>query len=324
MDKKEFTASNLIPERLLDIICILERDEKYHSYKIIRNKKTFSLIAKFGAKNEETTPLKNNASAQNTARSFFLSILSRSNFDHHLRCGGYQDKKQVSSEDKLCKSKRKLGKKVSSPHVSEVKSASQHSDKNQESSNVAQAEQPKLKKKKTPAQLARDSARRKAFWKRTKLARQLRAKNFAAHYAKLQDTKTLASPQFSMAGHPENSGACLDSTTVRTVARPKVTVVGQPVNSGTCLDTNSSVSATPLEFLDTIDSDDNDDDVSSVHVHSVCSTCKHPPKEGKNLMCCSHCQKTRYCSIQCQEKDWADIHRFACSVVGKQSDSVKT
>ena len=174
MDKKEFTASNFIPEILLDIICILERDEKHHSYKIIRNKKTFSPIAKFGAKNEETTPLKNNASAQNTAR--------------------YQDKKQVSSEDKLCKSKRKRGK--SSPHASGVKSASQHSDKNQESSNVAQAEQPKLKKKKTPAQVARDSARCKAFWKRTKLARQLRAKNFAAHYAKLQDTKTLASPQF--------------------------------------------------------------------------------------------------------------------------------
>ena len=303
MDKKEFTASNFIPGRLLDIICILERDEKYHSYKIIRNKKTFSLIAKFGAKNEETTPLKNNASAQNTAR--------------------YQDKKQVSSEDKLCKSKRKRGKKVSSPHASGVKSASQHSDKNQESSNVAQAEQPKLKKKKTPAQVARDRARRKAFWKRTKLARQLRAKNFAAHYAKLQDTKTLASPQFSVASHPEHSGACLDSTTVRTVARPKVTVVSQPVNSGTYLDTNSSVSATPLEFLDTIDSDDNDDDVSSVHVHSVCSTCKHPPKEGKNLICCSRCQKTRYCSIQRQEMDWADFHRFACSVVGKQSDSVK-
>ena len=41
-------------------------------------------------------------------------------------------------------------------------------------------------------------------------------------------------------------------------------MVSQPVNSGTCFDT-SSVSATPLEFLDTIDSDDNDDDVSSVY-----------------------------------------------------------
>ena len=89
-------------------------------------------------------------------------------------------------------------------------------------------------------------------------------------------------------------------------------MVSQPVNSGTCLDTNSSVSATPREFLDTIDSDDNDNDVSSVHVHSLCSTCKHPPKEGKNLICCSRCQITRYCSTQYQEKDWADFHRFAC------------
>ena len=59
---KEFTASNFIPEKL-DIICIPERDEKHHSYKIIRNKNNFSLIVKFGAKNAETTPLKNNASA---------------------------------------------------------------------------------------------------------------------------------------------------------------------------------------------------------------------------------------------------------------------
>ena len=28
MDKKEFTASNFIPERLLDIICILENVER--------------------------------------------------------------------------------------------------------------------------------------------------------------------------------------------------------------------------------------------------------------------------------------------------------
>ena len=45
------------------------------------------------------------------------------------------------------------------------------------------------------------------------------------------------------------------------------------------------------EFLDTIDSDDNDNDVSSVHIHSVCSNCKHPNKEGKDLIWCSCCQK---------------------------------
>ena len=54
------------------------------------------------------------------------------------------------------------------------KSASHYTDKNQDSSNVGQAEQPKLKKKKTPAQVARDRDRRKSYWKRIKLARQLR------------------------------------------------------------------------------------------------------------------------------------------------------
>ena len=50
-----------------------------------------------------------------------------------------------------------------------------------------------------------------------------------------------------MFSHPENPGACFDSTTIvseaRTVARPKVSVVSHTVNSWTCLDTTSSVSA---------------------------------------------------------------------------------
>ena len=35
MDEKEFTASNFIPKDLLEIICILERGENHHSYKLI-------------------------------------------------------------------------------------------------------------------------------------------------------------------------------------------------------------------------------------------------------------------------------------------------
>ena len=74
------------------------------------------------------------------------------------------------------------------------------------------------------------------------------------------------------------------------------------------------------EFLDTIDSDDRDDDVSSVY--SVCSNCKHPAKKGEDLKRCSRCHITRYCSVECQRKDW-DFHRFACAVVAKKSDTVK-
>ena len=74
------------------------------------------------------------------------------------------------------------------------------------------------------------------------------------------------------------------------------------------------------EFLDTFDSDDSDIDVSSVY--SVCSNCKHPAKKGEDLKRCSRCHITRYCSVQCQKKDW-DFHRFACAVVAKKSDTVK-
>ena len=58
-------------------------------------------------------------------------------------------------------------------------------------------------------------------------------------------------------------------------------------------------------------SDDSEDEVDC-----VCSNCKHPPKEGGELKRCSRCHITRYCSVQCQKKDW-DFHRFACSVVAK-------
>ena len=72
-----------------------------------------------------------------------------------------------------------------------------------------------------------------------------------------------------------------------------------------------------FDFLaKTIDSDDGEDN----EVDCVCSNCKHPPKEGGELKRCSRCHITRYCSVQCQRKDW-DFQRFACSVVAKKVDS---
>ena len=64
-----------------------------------------------------------------------------------------------------------------------------------------------------------------------------------------------------------------------------------------------------------IESDDSEDN----EVDCVCSNYKRPPKEGGELKRCSRCQITRYCSVQCQRKDW-DFHRFACSVVAKNVD----
>ena len=87
MNETEFTASNFMPRDLLEIIRILERGEKCHSYKIIRKRNYFTLVTKFPAKNRESTPLKNNASDRQTA--------------------SHQDKKEVSSEEKLPKRKWK-------------------------------------------------------------------------------------------------------------------------------------------------------------------------------------------------------------------------
>ena len=67
MDETECTAANFMPKDLIEIICILERDEKCHSYKIIRKRKYFTLVTKFPAKNGESTSLKNYASGRQTA-----------------------------------------------------------------------------------------------------------------------------------------------------------------------------------------------------------------------------------------------------------------
>ena len=80
MDETECTASNFMPKDLIEIICILERGEKCHSYKIIRKRKNFTLVTNFPAKNGESTPLKNDASGQQTA--------------------SHQDKKEVSFKEK--------------------------------------------------------------------------------------------------------------------------------------------------------------------------------------------------------------------------------
>ena len=129
MDEKEFTASDFIPKDLLEIISILERGKMHHSYKIIHNRNHSKLIAKFPARNGEPTPLKTNASVQQTA--------------------SHQEKKRVSSEDKLSSRKRKQGKKDSSPHASGIKPASQGTEKKLDvSSDVRLTEQPKLEKNK--------------------------------------------------------------------------------------------------------------------------------------------------------------------------------
>ena len=91
--------------------------------------------------------------------------------------------------------------------------------------------------------------------------------------------------------HPENSWACLDSTTIvseaKTVARPKVSVVSHPVNSGTCLDTTSSVSAVKQSSILLKNPEDSD-----------CSSVRAALKMGNqtDLRRCTGCKSFSYYS----------------------------
>ena len=122
--------------------------------------------------------------------------------------------------------------------------ACQHKDKKQNaSSDVRLADHPKPKKKKTPSRVAWDRKRRREFWKRMKVARQLRAENLAAHFARLQETRTVASPQSTAVSHSENSKCRVDrnSPESRRIASPQSTVARHSEESG-CLDRTPLVS----------------------------------------------------------------------------------
>ena len=126
--------------------------------------------------------------------------------------------------------------------------ASQHTDKKRKDSPDVQLAQPKPKKK-SPAQVARDRTRRKEFWKRMLLPRQLRAENLTLHYRLLE-----AQTEASVVSQPESeNSSCLDRTSdgsksyqlqeTETVASPQFSVVSQSESENSaCLDRASDVS----------------------------------------------------------------------------------
>ena len=81
------------------------------------------------------------------------------------------------------------------------------------------------------------------YWRRFKLARQLRAENLAARYARLQETRTVASPQFPAVSHSENSKCSVDPTSpeTRRIASPQSPVVRHS-RGICCLERSSLVS----------------------------------------------------------------------------------
>ena len=222
----------------------------------------------------------------------------------------------------------------------------QHKDKKIASSDVRPADHPKPKKKKTPSRVARDRRRRREFWKRMKVARQLRAENLAAHYARLQETRKVASPQSPAVSHSENSKCRLDrnSPESRRIASPQSPVVRHSEESG-CLDRTPLVSEShsrlTIEKQTSIHSDllnelsaeeaetdksvipDSDDSQfekcllnripeveQDIESPNSCSNCL---AEG-NFQKCSACRYVRYCSKKCQAEDWPS-HKQLCKAI---------
>ena len=120
-------------------------------------------------------------------------------------------------------------------------------DKKIQDSSNAKAGQAELKK--SQAQVARDQARWKEYWKHIKLkvARQLRGENLAKHYH-LQESEMVASPQVPVvtgqAGRELRllgSYICCFSVIPAARNSSQVPVVSQP-GSSCCLDRTSAVS----------------------------------------------------------------------------------
>ena len=226
--------------------------------------------------------------------------------------------------------------------------ASQHTDKKLKDSPDVQLAQPKPKKE-SPAHVARDRARRKDFWKRMQLPRQLRAENLALHY-RLLEAQTEASPQSSVVSQSESeNSSCLDRTSdgsksyqlqeTEMVASPQFSVVSQSETSA-CLDRTSDVSQSSRyltidrEVVNTlftaqVQSDLNKLSAEAAVEHSSifvdkCDdweiVCTHCLKKGSLtvLRRCAGCKNSSYYSKDCQRSDWPS-HKQLCKSIQSQN-----
>ena len=155
--------------------------------------------------------------------------------------------------------------------------------------------------------MARDRARRKAYWKRIKLARKLRAENLAAHN-QLQETEKVASPQAPVVSQPENSG-CLDLTSAVSQSHRHLTIEGETAQVQ--LDLNKLSPKGGVEQSCILVKNCEDSDV-------VCARCL---KRGSRteLRRCAGCKSFSYCTKDCQIFDWPS-HKQLCKSIQSLND----
>ena len=181
--------------------------------------------------------------------------------------------------------------------------------------------------------MARDRKRRREYWRRLKVARQLRAKNLAAHYARLQETRTVASPQFPAVSHSENSKCRVDcnSPERRRIASLQSPVVRHPEESG-CLehsplvsephsrlaieeqqDLLNKLSVEEAEIDNSVISHSDDSQLRKCLFSRIPETDIESQNSFSNCLAegdfqkCLACKFVRYCSMKCRAEDWPSV-----------------
>ena len=182
---------------------------------------------------------------------------------------------------------------------------------------------PGKKKHKSPPRLRRQRARKQRFQEK-KTADSPKSPASEVNTAVLQEQEPTAVLQ-----EPEPScvTSIKDSSDLENTGQIQDLICGSDKgsekqvlspDSDISIETERALLLEVLQQTDT-DSDDNSFDISEVISEiNTCSNCKRQPQAGVELKRCSHCQITKYCSVDCQKKDW-DFHRFACSVVAKSA-----
>ena len=168
----------------------------------------------------------------------------------------------------------------------------------------------KSRKKKTPSALRRSAKRLKRFQEK-KAAEQAilhksPAKEVVSAVRKEQETITVSS---------KDSLKDLESSDLSSIERSTCVKQGLKHLENQASENLSLAEerAILLEVIEEagIDSDDDQEDAGE------CANCHRKPEKGLEIKKCTRCRITRYCSKECQKKDWS-FHRFACDLVAKR------
>jgi hypothetical protein len=55
--------------------------------------------------------------------------------------------------------------------------------------------------------------------------------------------------------------------------------------------------------------------INTLYLPDVCKLCGIKPAKGTKLKSCSKCGTVKYCSVDCQLKDWKSEHKKACGLI---------